>query len=110
MFLLYLAAISGSSNFSNYNVKLELNIYRGPSFKLVSKKTYDLPIKYQLDSKFQFIRNVSTLDINYIDREINGFLSKSIDSFLFELNCQPLEGILAVNEGKLIVDLGKKQG
>ena len=26
---------------------------------------------------------------------------------MFELNCQPLEGILAINEGKLIVDLGK---
>ena len=108
--MVYLSAMSGGSNFFNYNVKLELNIYRGPGFKLVSKKIYDLPIKYQLDSKFQFIKNVSTLDINYIDREINGFLSKSIESFLFELNCQPLEGILSINEGKLIVDLGKKQG
>ena len=29
---------------------------------------------------------------------------------MFELNCQPLEGTLAINDGKLIVDLGKKQG
>ena len=35
---------------------------------------------------------------------------KNITSFLIELNCQPLEGILAVNDGKLIVNLGKKQG
>ena len=108
--MVYLAAISGNSNFFNYNLKLDLNIYRGPSFKLVSKKSYDLPIKYQLNSKFQFIKNISTLDINYIDREVNDYFSKSINSFLLELNCQPLEGILAVNEGKLIVDLGKKQG
>ena len=108
--VVYLAAMSGNSNFSNYNVKLELNIYRGPDFKLVAKNSYDLPIKYQLDSKFQFIKNVSTLDINYIDKRINNYLSKSINSFLFELNCQPLEGTLVINDGKLIVDLGKKQG
>jgi hypothetical protein len=108
--MIYLAAIGGNSNFSNYNINLELNLYRGPSFKLVSKKSYNLPIKYHLDSKFQFIKNVSTLDINYIDREITDYFSKSVNSFLFELNCQPLEGILAINEGKLIVDLGKKQG
>ena len=105
-----LAAMSRYSNFSNYNFKFELNIYKGPGFKLVSKKSYDLPIKYQLDSKFQFIKNISTLNINDIDREVNGYLSKSINSFLFELNCQPLEGTLAINDGKLIVDLGKKQG
>jgi len=108
--MIYLAAIGGNSNFSNYNINLELNLYRGPSFKLVSKKSYNLPIKYHLDSKFQFIKNVSTLDINYIDREVTDYFSKSVNSFLFELNCQPLEGILAINEGKLIVDLGKKQG
>ncbi len=108
--MIYLTAIGGNSNFSNYNINLELNLYRGPSFKLVSKKSYNLPIKYHLDSKFQFIKNVSTLDINYIDREVTGYFSKSINSFLFDLNCQPLEGILAINEGKLIVDLGKKQG
>mgnify|MGYP000545164857 CR=1 FL=1 len=108
--MLYLAAISGNSNFFNYNVKLDLNIYRGPGFKLVSKKSYDLPIKYQLDSKFQFIKNISTLDINDVDRKVNGYFSKNINNFLFELKCQPLEGTLAINEGKLIVDLGKKQG
>ena len=108
--IVYLAAMSRYSNFSNYNFKFELNIYKGPGFKLVSKKSYDLPIKYQLDSKFQFIKNISTLNINDINREVNGYLSKSISSFLFELNCQPLEGTLAINDGKLIVDLGKKQG
>jgi len=108
--MLYLAGISGNSNFFNYNVKLDLNIYKGPGFKLVSKKSYDLPIKYQLDSKFQFIKNISTLDINDIDRKVNGYFSKNINNFLFELKCQPLEGTLAINEGKLIVDLGKKQG
>jgi hypothetical protein len=34
----------------------------------------------------------------------------NISNFLNELNCQPLEGVLAVNDGKLMVDLGKKQG
>ena len=38
--VVYLAAMSGNSNFSNYNVKLELNIYRGPDFKLVAKNSY----------------------------------------------------------------------
>jgi hypothetical protein len=102
--------MSGSDTFSNYMIKLELNIYRGPNFKLVSKKSYELPIKYQLDSKFQFFKNISTLDINYVDKEVNKYFLENINSFLLELNCQPLEGVLAINEGKLIVDLGKKQG
>jgi hypothetical protein len=91
-------------------IKLELNIYRGPNFKLVSKKSYELPIKYQFDSKFQFFKNISTLDINYVDKEVSKYFLENINSFLLELNCQPLEGVLAVNAGKLIVDLGKKQG
>jgi hypothetical protein len=91
-------------------IKLELNIYRGPNFKLVSKKSYELPIKYQFDSKFQFFKNISTLDINYVDKEVSKYFLENINSFLLELNCQPLEGVLAINEGKLIVDLGKKQG
>ena len=108
---LYLSAVSGNDSFfSNYLIKLELRIYKGPEFKLLSKKTYDIPIKYQFDSKFQFIKNISTLDINTIDREVDRHLLKNITSFLIELNCQPLEGILAVNDGKLIVNLGKKQG
>ena len=107
---LYLAAMSGSDIFSNYMIKLELNIYRGPNFKLVSKKSYELPIKYQFDSKFQFFKSISTLDINYVDKEVSKYFLENINSFLLELNCQPLEGVLAVNEGKLIVDLGKKQG
>ena len=107
---LYLSAVSGNDSFSNYLIKLELSIYKGPKFKLLSKKAYDIPIKYQFDSKFQFIKNISTLDINTIDREVDRHLLKNITSFLIELNCQPLEGILAVNDGKLIVNLGKKQG
>jgi hypothetical protein len=102
--------MSGSDIFSNYMIKLELNIYRGPNFKLVSKKSYELPIKYQFDSKFQFFKNISTLDINYVDKEVSKYFLENINSFLLELNCQPLEGVLAINEGKLIVDLGKKQG
>jgi hypothetical protein len=107
---LYLAAMSGSDSFSNYRIRLGLNIYKGPDFKLVSKKNYNLSIKYKFDSKFQFFKNISTLDINYVDKEVSQYLLENISSFLLELNCQPLEGVLALNEGKLIVDLGKKQG
>ena len=31
-------------------------------------------------------------------------------NLLNEINCLPLEGKLTVNEGKLMVDLGRKQG
>ena len=106
-----LSSISGSNSFvNNYLIQLELNIFRGPEFKLVSKKTYDLKVRYQLDSKFQFIKSISTLDINSIDKEVYNHLFLNISNFLNELNCQPLEGVLAVNDGKLMVDLGKKQG
>ena len=106
-----LSSISGSNSFvNNYLIQLELNIFRGPEFKLVSKKNYDLKIRYQLDSKFQFIKSISTLDINSIDKEVYNHLFLNISNFLNELNCQPLEGVLAVNDGKLMVDLGKKQG
>ena len=106
-----LSSISGSNSFANnYLIQLELNIYRGPEFKLVSKKNYDLKIRYQLDSNFQFIKSISTLDINSIDKEVYNHLFLNISNFLNELNCQPLEGVLVVNDGKLMVDLGKKQG
>ena len=48
--MVYLAAMSGNSNFFNYNVKLDLNIYRGPGFKLVSKKSYYLTTSYIFDT------------------------------------------------------------
>ena len=35
---------------------------------------------------------------------------KTFNKFVKEINCLPLEGKLTVNDGKLMVDLGRKQG
>ena len=37
-------------------------------------------------------------------------MSEAINSFIFDIHCIPLEGKLTVNEGKIQVDLGSKQG
>ena len=50
------------------------------------------------------------MDIDKIDQNVNNHLSKAINSFFNDINCKPLEGKLTLNEGKLQVDLGSKQG
>ena len=74
------------------------------------KRTYELPIKYQFKSNFQFFKNVSTLNINLVDKNIKKHLVSIARKFVQEINCRPLQGKLIVSEGKLRVELGRKQG
>ena len=86
------------------------DIYKGQNLNLLSSKSYDLKIKYQYNSKFQFINNISTSNIYDIDKIVRNHLLMSTNKFLKEINCLPLEGKLTINDNKLIVALGKKQG
>ena len=95
---------------SKYLLTLSLNIYKGNSFQLLPVKTYNLPIQYKLKSNFQFIRNISTLNIEEIDKNVNKHLNFVANSFLKELSCSPLEGKLIFTKGELRVDIGQKQG
>jgi len=99
-----------NKNYSSYILKISLKIFKGENFKLLTTKTYDLPIKYKIKSNFQFIRNISTLDIDNVDKKVNEHLMDIADSFLKEFNCRPLEGKLKVTKDGLSVDLGSKQG
>ena len=98
------------NSFSNYLLKISLKIFKGENFKLLTTKNYDLPIRYKIKSNFQFIRNISTLDIDNVDKKVNEHLMDVADSFLKEFNCRPLEGKLKVTKDGLSVDLGSKQG
>ena len=98
------------NSFSNYILKISLKIFKGENFKLLTTKTYDLPIRYKIKSNFQFIRNISTLDIDNVDKKVNEHLMDIAHSFLKEFNCRPLEGKLKVTKDGLSVDLGSKQG
>ena len=107
---LSLVADNQSNTHSNYLLKVSLNIYKGNNFELVTVKTYDLPIQYEVKSNFQFIRNISTLNIDLIDKIVFQHLNVLASNFLQELNCNPLEGKLILTNGELRVDIGKKQG
>ena len=98
------------NSFSNYLLKVSFKIFKGPGIKLMTTKTYDLPIEYQYKSKFQFINNISTSDIQLVDQNVHHHMLLAATKFLQDLNCRPLEGKLTVNEGSLVVDLGRKQG
>ena len=98
------------NSFSNYLLKVSFKIFKGPGIKLMTAKTYDLPIEYQYKSKFQFINNISTSDIQLVDQNVHHHMLLAATKFLQDLNCRPLEGKLTVNEGSLVVDLGRKQG
>ena len=89
---------------------ISFDLYKGQKIKLETSKSYNLLINYQLESKFQFLKNVSTLHLDKINQNVNNHLSKAINSFFYDINCMPLEGKLIVSEGKLQVDLGSKQG
>ena len=97
-------------NFINYLLTISFDLYKGRKIKLETSKSYNLLINYQLKSKFQFLKNISTLDIDKIDQNVSNYLSKAIDSFFNDINCKPLEGKLTLNDGKLQVELGSKQG
>ena len=98
------------NSFSNYLLRVSFKIFKGPEIKLMTTKTYDLPIEYQYKSKFQFINNISTSDIQLVDQNVHHHMLLAATKFLQDLNCRPLEGKLTVNEGSLVVDLGRKQG
>ena len=98
------------NSFANYLLSISFDLYKGQNIKLETSKSYNLLINYQLDSKFQFIKNISTMDMDIIDQNVTNHLSEAINSFISDIHCKPLEGKLTVNEGKLQVDLGSKQG
>lgn len=98
------------NSFSNYLLKVTLNIYSGSDYKKMMKRTYQLPIKYQYKSNFQFLKNISTLNINLVDKSIKEHLVSLANKFVKEINCRPLQGKLTVRNGKLRVELGRKQG
>ncbi len=107
---LFLTKINEENSFLNYLLKVSFDIYKGQNLKLLSSKSYDLRIKYSYNSKFQFVTNISTSNIDNIDKNVRGHLVMATKNFLKEINCLPLEGKLTLIDGKLLVDLGKKQG
>ena len=98
------------NSYSNYLLRVSLKIYKGNNFNLMPVKIYDLPIKYKIKSHFQFIRNISTLNLDSIDENVMQHLSFVAKNFIKQLNCKPLEGKLTFTKGELHVDIGKKQG
>ena len=101
---------SKNNVFSNFTVKISFKIYKGSNFKLMPIKTFNFPIKYNVDSKFQFLKNASTLNINSTDMMLKDHLKMVTKSFFENLYCRPLEGKLSLLNGELTVDLGHKQG
>jgi len=97
-------------SFSSYLLSVTFDLYKGQNIKLETSKNYNLNINYQLESKFQFIKNISKLDIDKINQNVNNHLLITTNSFFDDISCKPLEGKLIVNQGKLEVDLGSKQG
>ena len=56
--------------------KVTFEIYKGQNLKLLSSKSYDLPIKYKYNSKFQFLNNVSTPNTDSINKIVKDKNSK----------------------------------
>jgi len=98
------------NNYSNYLFQISFKVYKGSDFKLLPVKTYNFPIKYNLNSKFKFLKNISTLNINSVDEMIKKHLVKVTKSIFQDLHCRPLEGKLSLINGELKVDIGSKQG
>ena len=101
---------TNKNSFANYLLTISFDLYKGQKIKLETSKSYNLLINYQIESKFQFLKNISTLDLDKINQNVNNHLSKVINSFFYDINCMPLEGKLTVSEGKIQVDLGRRQG
>ena len=97
-------------SFASYLLSVTFDLYKGQKIKLETSKNYNLNINYQLESKFQFIKNISKLDIDKINQNVNNHLLITTNSFFNDISCKPLEGKLTVKQGKLEVDLGSKQG
>ena len=73
-------------------------------------KTYDFPIRYNLNSKFKFLNIISTININSIDEMIKKHLIKVTKNIFQDLHCRLLKGKLSFINGELKVDIGSKQG
>ena len=97
-------------SFASYSLSVTFDLYKGQNIKLEISKNYNLDINYQLESKFQFIKNMYKLDIDKINQNVNDHLFTTTNSFFNDISCKPLEGKLTLNQGKLEVDLGSKQG
>ena len=97
-------------SFASYLLSVTFDLYKGQNIKLETSKNYNLNINYQLESKFQFIKNIFKFDIDKINQDVNNHLLITTNSFFNDISCKPLEGKLTVNQGKLEVDLGSKQG
>ena len=98
------------ANYSYYSFQISFKIFKGSNFNLLPIKTYNLPIEYNLNSKFKFLKNISTVNINSVDEMIKKHLVKVTKTIFKDLNCRPLEGKLSIVNGELIVDIGSKQG
>ena len=96
--------------YANYILKVSLKIFKGNNFKLISNQSFNLPIKYKIKSKFQFIQNVSTISDDLVDNHVNQHLRTVVNEFFKDIYCRALEGKLSLVKGKLQVDIGKKQG
>ena len=96
--------------YSNFIIKITFKIYKGSDFKLLPMKKYYFAFNYNIDSKFQCLKNVSTLDKNQIDKMLKEHCSAVATKFFKDLYCRPLEGKLSFLNSELIVDLGFKQG
>ena len=107
---LFLTKISEKNSYLRYLLRVTFDIYKGQELKLLNSKSYDLKIKFQYGSKFQFVSNIFTSNIDSIDKMVRVHLFKATNNFLNEINCRPLEGKLTLNDGILMVDLGRKQG
>ena len=97
-------------SFASYLLSVTFDLYKGQNIKLETSKNYNLNINYQLESKFQFIKNIFKFDIDKINQDVNNHLLITTNSFFNDISCKPLEGKLTVKKGKLEVDLGSKQG
>ena len=98
------------NNFSNYLFQISFKIYKGSDFDLLPVKTYNFPFKYNWNSKFKLLKNISTLNINSVDEMIKNHIVKVTKSVFQDLHCRPLEGKLSLINGELKVDIGSKQG
>ena len=98
------------NGFSNYLFQISFTIYKGSDFKLLPVKTYNFPIKYNFDTQFKFLQNISKLNINEVDEMIKKHLVKVTKSIFQDLHCRPLQGKLSLVKGELKVDIGSKQG
>ena len=62
------------NSFTNYLLSVSFDLYKGQNIELVQSKNYNLQINYQFESKFQFLKNISTLSLDKINLDVNNHL------------------------------------